>query len=64
MSSSPMNGSTRRRRSKAWIFYLVLTMASVFAVGSAGPQVLIATVLLGLYTLYLYRGGRIVLFFF
>ena len=53
-----------RTRSKAWIFYLVLTVASVFVVAVAGPQVLIATVLLGLYTVYLYRGGRIVVFFF
>lgn len=57
------HSSSERRRSKAWLFYLVLTVASLFAIGSAGPQILIGTAILAAYTIYLYRGGRFVIFF-
>ena len=60
----PSPPRTTRRRSIAWVFYLVLTVASLFAVGPVGPQVLILTAILAAYTVYLYRGGRFVIFFF
>lgn len=51
-----------RRRSIAWLYYSVIAVISVFAAISTGkPQVLIATALCTAYAIYLYRGGRIVL---
>jgi hypothetical protein len=52
--------NTRRRRSRAWIYYALLAVISLFIVPSAGPSVLVATVLCGLYATYLFRGGRVV----
>lgn len=52
----------RRRRSIAWIYYSIIAVVSVFAAISTGkPQVLIATALCTAYAIYLYRGGRFVL---
>jgi hypothetical protein len=52
-----------RRRSKAWIFYAILTAASVVS-GFSDPRLFIATPFLGLYSRYLYRGGSFVIWFF
>lgn len=52
----------RRRRSIAWIYYSIIAVISVFAAISTGkPQILIATALCAAYAVYLFRGGRIVL---
>lgn len=50
-----------RKRSIAWVFYAALTIVSLFTVPSVGLKGLIGTVLLGLYSWYLFRGGRFVL---
>ena len=51
------------RRSKAWIYYAVLTVAAVVAVPSVGWQALVAGLAFGLYAAYLFRGGRVVIWF-
>ncbi len=65
MSHSNIPGDTRpvRRRSKAWVYYAVLAVLFLFAVPSTHGASLIATALCGLYAAYIYRGGRIVLWF-
>ena len=54
---------TRRRRSLAWIYYSILAVLSLFAIPATHGGSLIVTALLGLYATYLYRGGRIVIWF-
>jgi hypothetical protein len=49
------------RRSKAWIYYLLLAFGSVFAIPSIGPAMLLTAGLCGAYATYLFRGGRIVI---
>lgn len=63
MSTLPGSGASTpaRRRSKAWVYYAVLAVLSVFAVASTHGASLIVTVLLGPYSWYLFRGGRIVI---
>lgn len=50
-----------RKRSVAWIFYAILATASLFTLPSIGPKSLLGTALFGLYSWYLFRGGRFVL---
>ena len=50
-----------RKRSIAWIFYAILATLSLFTLPSVGPKGLIGTILLGLYSWYLFRGGRFVI---
>jgi hypothetical protein len=50
----------RRRRSIAWIYYAILTVIAVVA-GFSQPAAFVAAALLGAYSSYLYRGGRIVI---
>ena len=51
-----------RRRSKAWIYYSVITVLIVIGSLSAGkPAGLIGAAATGLYAWYIYRGGRFVL---
>jgi hypothetical protein len=51
-----------RKRSKAWIYYTVITLL-LLAATVAHPSLAAvgATTLVGLYARYLYRGGRIVI---
>ena len=52
----------RPRRSKAWLFYLLLTICAVIAMFSQ-PAMFFIAALLGLYTRYLYHGGSVVIWF-
>lgn len=53
----------RRRRSKAWFYYAGLTVLS-FCVLCTGQLIgLVGMALFGLYSFYLYRGGRFVFWF-
>ncbi|MCW2940945.1 MAG: hypothetical protein JWN00_3930 [Actinomycetia bacterium] len=51
----------RPKRSKAWILYGVLAVSSLFAIPSHPVQGIIGSVVCGLYSRYLFRGGRFVL---
>ncbi|HEY5197582.1 MAG TPA: hypothetical protein VIJ51_11220 [Solirubrobacteraceae bacterium] len=60
MSTPPPPGIVRRRRrSVAWVYYLVLAVFSVIT-APAHPAALVVAVLCGLYSRYLYNGGRVV----
>jgi hypothetical protein len=60
-SSIPLPGSpASARRSKAWIYYALLSVLSLASVASGAAAGLIAAPLLALYSVYLYRGGRFV----
>ena len=65
MSQPIIPGDTRRirRRSKAWVYYALLAVLTVFAVPSTHGSSVIATVLFSLYAAYIYRGGRVVVWF-
>jgi hypothetical protein len=60
-------GATARRRSTAWVLWaLIALVAAVGAFAPPGPRTLPALLVAGLcalYARYLYRGGRVVLFF-
>jgi hypothetical protein len=57
-------GQRRRKRSAAWIYYAILSILCVIAaIGSSEYVALIGTALFGLYAFYLFRGGRIVIWF-
>ena len=49
-----------RKRSKAWLYYSVLAVLSLFAIPSTHGASLLFTAAAGAYAAYLYRGGRIV----
>lgn len=51
------------RRSKAWIYYGVLAVVSLVVIPAIGWQGLLAAAVFGLYSAYLFRGGRIVIWF-
>lgn len=51
-----------RARSRAWIYYAILTVLSLVA-AVAHPIALLLAVLFGLYSSYLYRGGSLVIWF-
>lgn len=51
-----------RRRSVAWIYYAVLSvLALIVGVSSAGFAMVLGALLLAAYAVYLFRGGRFVL---
>lgn len=52
-----------RRRSKAWVYYSILALLSFIAVCTGQLAGLAGMALFGLYARYLYRGGRIVVWF-
>jgi hypothetical protein len=64
-----MNDTTStqtRRRKPHWIagtFYLLLAIGGIVLTTQGKPAGLILTLLAGLYAVYLYRGGRVVVFF-
>jgi len=49
-----------RRRSKAWVYYAIIAVLGLVAVPTSHGGSLIVTLLAGLYSAYIYRGGRIV----
>lgn len=51
------------RRSKAWIYYAVLAVVSVVTIPSIGWQGMLGAAAFGLYSAYLFRGGRLVIWF-
>jgi hypothetical protein len=62
MSSGPQFPQVRTRRSKAWVYYTIITVLIVIGAISAGKPVgLLGALVTGLYAVYLYRGGRFVL---
>lgn len=57
------SGRWARRRSWAWIYYTFLTIVCIVLAVKGTPQTLIGAALFGLYAVYLYRGGRFVIWF-
>lgn len=54
----------KRRRSKAWVYYAAITVFVVVGSFAAGkPASVFLAIIPGLYAWYLYRGGRIVIWF-
>jgi len=53
-------GLRARRRSKAWVYYAILAGLSLVGVFAGKPAGLLVFALCGLYSRYLYRGGRVV----
>jgi hypothetical protein len=51
-----------RKRSLAWIYYTIIAIAGV-VVAFSYPQTLLVSLVAGAYALYLYRGGRWVIWF-
>jgi len=49
-----------RKRSAAWIYYAVLAVLSFIVGVSVNPSGLLGALLFGSYSIYLFRGGRIV----
>jgi hypothetical protein len=64
VSHEPIQSAGQRRRSKAWVYYSLLAVASfvVLCSGQAVPG-LLGMALFGLYARYLYGGGRVVIWF-
>ena len=66
-SVEPVGGgwATNRHvvRSKAWIYYAVLAVVAVIAAVAGQPITLLGGALFGAYSVYLYRGGRFVIWF-
>lgn len=54
---------TPRRRSKAWVYYTVLAVGSFITLCTGQIIGLAGMALFGLYAVYLYRGGKIVFWF-
>jgi hypothetical protein len=52
-----------RRRSKAWIYYTILAVLSLISVFLGHAVGLAGMAMFGLYARYLYRGGRVVIWF-
>jgi hypothetical protein len=62
----PLAPMTPQRRKPHWIagtFYLVLAVGGLIATAHGQLVGLLATILCGLYAVYLYRGGRVVIWF-
>jgi hypothetical protein len=56
-------GERQRKRSVAWIYYSILTVVFLYAGVAVSPGGFVLAVLLALYARYLYRGGRVVVWF-
>ncbi len=54
----PGIGTQARRRSKAWVYYLILAVLSFIALCTGQVAGLAGMVLFGAYSRYIYRGGR------
>lgn len=57
--------TSRPYRSPAWMYYLALAIAVAYysTTNSGGPTALIGAGLCAAYAVYLYRGGRVVVWF-
>jgi hypothetical protein len=54
----------RPRRSAAWVYYAALAVLGVVLTVAAGtPGLLVPAALCGAYSIYIFRGGRIVIWF-
>ena len=51
----------RRRRSVAWVYYAILSAVGLYAGFDVNASLLIPGALCALYAVYLFRGGRFVL---
>ncbi|MFG1625088.1 hypothetical protein [Kribbella sp. NPDC049227] len=52
------------RRSKAWVYYAVLSVGALIAMPALGWwHALLAALGCGIYSAYLFRGGRVVIWF-
>lgn len=51
-----------RERSKAWVYYAIITCLALLASFSQ-PIALVVAVVAGLYSYYLFQGGRFVVWF-
>jgi hypothetical protein len=51
----------RPSRSKAWVYYALITALLVVGSLAGHPAGLVAAVATGLYSRYLYRGGHVVI---
>jgi hypothetical protein len=52
-----------RKRSRAWVYYSLLTLGSLAATVAGHVAMLVGVLLFGLYARYLHRGGRFVIWF-
>jgi len=62
MPESLVGRSQRRKRSAAWVYYALITLGAVVA-GFSAPALFLFALFTGLYSSYLYRGGRFVVWF-
>lgn len=60
--ASPWRTPEGHRRSVAWIYYALIAVGALIA-GFQHPAFLLAAVVAGLYSTYLFRGGRFVIWF-
>lgn len=58
-----VTSSRVRKRSLAYIYYGIVALICLIGTVSAGPVALLVAALMGGYAIYLYRGGRIVIWF-
>jgi hypothetical protein len=54
--------SEHRKRSRAWVYYALITVMAI-AAGFNVPLLFLVVPVTGLYARYLYRGGRFVIWF-
>jgi hypothetical protein len=50
-------------RSKAWVYYAILAILSLISVFTGHAVGLVGVLLFGGYSTYIYRGGRIIFWF-
>ena len=62
MDSSHVTAPTRRR-SKAWVYYTLLAFAGFVTTCAGHPVAILGTAIFAAYAVYLYRGGRFVVWF-
>jgi hypothetical protein len=61
MVRQPENTKPKRKRSVAWLYYALISIVSLIAAFGVDPRALIVTAVCGAYSVYLFRGGRFVL---
>lgn len=60
--TSPWRTAAGHRRSAAWIYYALIAVGALI-LGFHHPVFLLVAILAGLYSTYLFRGGRFVVWF-